>query len=167
MLQGHYALPDGAVTQDSWLALVAYLRYTVAYLDTATMRVREHGGQHHALTDANRWNDLVDEQVRTFAAVASLLRAEVPGETQLIRAMEARWRLTVLRRSALQGHRLACLSGTLRMGRTIAAFPALGATALSNVILSLSPRLFDRMRYRRGRHRLDELTMYGRETRNG
>jgi hypothetical protein len=167
MLQGRYALPDGVVTQDFWLALVAYLRCTVAYLDTATMLVREHGGQHHALTNANRWNGLVDEQVRTFAAVADLLRAEVPGETQLIRTIEARWRLTVLRRSALEGHRLACLSGTLRMVRTTLAFPVLRSTALSNIILSLSPRLFNRMRYRRGRHRLNDLTMYGRETRNG
>ncbi len=167
MLQGRYALPDGAVTQDFWLALVAYLRCTVAYLDTATLRVREHAGQQHALTDANRWHGLVDEQARTYAAIVDLLRAEVPGETQLIRVMEARWQLTVLRRSALEGHRLACLSGTFAMGRTIAAFPSLRSTALSNVILSVNPRLFNRIRYHRGRRRLDDLTLYGRETRNG
>jgi hypothetical protein len=155
------------VSQDFWLVLVAYLRCTVSYLDVATMRVREHAGQHHALTDANRWNGLVDEQVRMFAAVAVLLRADVPGETRLIRAMEARWRLTVLRRSALEGHRLACVTGTLRMAGTIAACPALRSTALSNIILSLSPRLFAWTRYRYGRRRLDALTRYGRETRNG
>ena len=37
MLQGRYALPDGAVTQDFWVVLVAYLRYTVSYLDVATI----------------------------------------------------------------------------------------------------------------------------------
>jgi glycosyltransferase involved in cell wall biosynthesis len=167
MLQGHYALPDGAVAQDFWLVLVAYLLYTVSYLDVATMRVREHGGQHHALIDANRWNGLVDEQVRMFAAVTALLRADVPAETLLIGVMEARWHLTILRRSALEGHRLACLIGTLRMVRTTATYPALRSTVLSNIILSISPRLFTWTRYRRGRHRLDNLTRYGREIRNG
>ena len=166
MLQGHYALPEGAVTQDFWVVLVAYLRYTVAYLDVATLHVREHGGQHHALTDANQWNGLVDEQVRVFSAMTALLRAEVPGETRLIQVMESRRQLTVLRRSALQGHRLACLAGTLRMGRTIVAFPSLRSTALSNVILSISPRLFGLTRYRQGRRRVNDLTRYGRETRN-
>ena len=163
MFQGHYALPEGAVTQDFWVVLVAYLKCTVAYLDVATLRVREHPGQHHALTDANEWEGLVEEQIRAFSAMTSLLRADVPGETQLIRVMEARLRLTTLRRSALQGHRFACLTGTFRMGRTIAAFPSLRSTALSNIILSVSPRLFGFVRYRQGRHRLDNLTRYGRE----
>ncbi len=163
MLQGRYALPDGAVTQDFWVVLVAYLRCTVSYLNVTTIWMREHKEQHHALTDANRWNGLVGEQARTFAAIADLLRTDVPGETQLIAVMEARWRLTVLRRSALEGHRFTCLTGTLRMGRTLAAFPALRSAAISNLILSLSPRLFNQMRYRRGRRRLDDLTLHGRE----
>jgi glycosyltransferase involved in cell wall biosynthesis len=167
MLQEHYALPDGAVSQDFWLVLVAYLRYTVSYLDVATMRVREHAGQHHALTDANRWNGLIDEQIGMFAAMVALLRADVPGEIRLIRALEARWRLTILRRSALEGHRLACVTGTLRMAGAIVTCPALRSTALSNIILSLSPRLFSWARYRHGRRRLDNLARYGRETRNG
>lgn len=167
MLQGHYALPDGVVTQDFWVVLVAYLRYTVSYLDVATMRVREHAGQHHALIDANQWNGLVYEQITMFGAVADLLRAEVPHETELIRTMEARWRLTVLRRSALEGHRLACVTGTLRMAGTIATYPALRSTALSNIILSLSPRLFAWIRYHRGRRRLQVLSRYGREEPNG
>ncbi|HWQ22023.1 MAG TPA: glycosyltransferase family A protein [Clostridia bacterium] len=167
MLQGHYALPEGAVTQDFWVALVAYLRYAVAYLDVATLRVREHPGQHHALTDANRWTGLVDEQVTTFSAVTELLRADVPAEARLIEVMEARRRLTVLRRSALEGHRLACLIGSVRMVTTVATHPALGSAMLSNVILSISPRLFAWTRYRHGRRRLDDLTRYGRETHGG
>ena len=167
MLQGRYALPDGAISQDFWLVLVAYLRCTVAYCDTATMRVREHAGQHHALTDANQWNGLVDQQVTMFSAVSALLSNDVPGETDLIRIMDARWRLMVLRRSALEGHRLACLTGTLGMGRTLAAFPALRSAATSNLILSLSPRLFSWVRYRRGRNRLQVLARYGREERHG
>ena len=163
MFQGHYALPEGAVTQDFWVVLVAYLRYTVAYLDVATLHVREHGGQHHALTSANQWEGLVDEQVKVFSAMTTLLRADVPGETQLIQVMEARWQLTVLRGSALRGHRFACLTGTLRMGRTIAAFPSLRSTALSNITLSVSPRLFGLVRYRQGRRRVNDLTRYGRE----
>jgi glycosyltransferase involved in cell wall biosynthesis len=166
MLQGRYALPEGAVSQDFWLALVAYLRYTVSYLDVATLCVREHGGQHHALADANRWDGLVDEQVRMFSAMTALLRADVPEETSLIEAMEARRRLTVLRRSALEGHRLACLIGTLRMARTTATYPALHSTVLSNITLSISPRLFAWTRYRHGRRRLDDLARYGREIRD-
>lgn len=167
MLQGRYALPDGAATQDFWVVLVAYLRCTVSYLNVATLWMREHRGQHHALTDANQWRGLVDQQVTVFSAVAALLSNDVPGETDLIRVLDARWRLRVLRRSALEGHRLACLTGTLKMGRTLAAFPPLRSAAASNVILSLSPRLFSWVRYRRGRRRLQVLARYGREERNG
>jgi glycosyltransferase involved in cell wall biosynthesis len=167
MLQGRYALPDGAVTQDFWVVLVAYLRCTVSYLNVATIWMREHRGQHHALTDANQWSGLVDQQVTIFSAIAALLNNDVPGETDLIRVMDARWRLMVLRRSALEGHRLACLTGTLGMGRTLVAFPALRSAATSNLILSLSPRLFSWVRYRRGRRRLQVLARYGREERHG
>ena len=167
MLQGRYALPEGAISQDFWLALVAYLRYTVSYLDVATLRVREHGGQHHALTDANRWDGLVDEQVRIFSAVTALLATDVPAETRLIEVMETRRHLMVLRRSALEGHRLACFTGTLRMARKTATNPALLSTVLSNISLSISPQLFAWTRYRRGRRRLANLSRYGRETRDG
>lgn len=157
MLQGAFRLPEGAVTVDFWIALAGYLRCTVACLDTISMSRRTHAGQHHLLASANLWHGIVDEQERMLQAVAELLEVVVPEEDDLISVMRARHQLAALRCAALRGHRLACLTGSLRIGGTAFAFPGLWSALASNLLIAVSPGLHNALKYGPARRRLARL----------
>ena len=157
MLQEAFRLPEGAVTVDFWIALAGYLRCRTAYLNTASMRRRSHAGQHHLLASANLWDGIINEQERMLQAVVELLEAVVPDEGDLISVMQARHQFSALRRSALQGHRLSCLMGSLRLAGSAFTFPGLWSALASNLLIAVSPGLHSALKYGPARRRLARL----------
>lgn len=164
LLTGMYALQAGMATPDVWVALAGYLRCKVAYLDVTSLRRTIHASQQHRLAEANLWPGLVAEQVATLDAIIQLLMQTIPGERSMIYVMRAKRRLLMLRGACSQQGRSACLAGSLALIPAALAFPALWITVLSNVLLAISPRLHDAVRYSRPRRRLAEASMHERST---
>lgn len=157
MLQEAFRLPEGAVTVDFWIALAGYLRCKTAYLNTVSMRRRTHAGQHHLLAGANLWDGIANEQDRMLQAVVELLESVVPDEGDLIRVMRVRHQFSALRRSALQGHRLSCLTGSLRLAGIVFTFPGLWSALASNLLIAACPGLHNAVKYGAARRRLARL----------
>ena len=157
MLGGLCRLPEGMVTVDFWIALAGYLRCTVAYLDTNSMRRRTHAGQHHLLAGANLWDGMAIQQNRMLRAVAELLEVAVPEEGRLIAVMRARSDLAALRCTALRGNRLTCLTRSLGLTGTAFRFPALWSAVASNLLIAVSPGLHNALKYGRARRHLAKL----------
>jgi hypothetical protein len=154
MLRGRFRFPDGSCGTDHWSAIAGYLQCVVAVLPTTSLVRRTHRNQQHALADANLWPGLLKEQEVMTDAIVHLLTDVTPAEQSMIAVMTARRRLIVLRGACREQHRLACLVGSLGMMRTAFLFPRLWPATFSNVLLAVSPRLHDAIRYGGARRRL-------------
>lgn len=165
LLSGTYAMPTGMTTPDFWVALVGYLRCCVAYFDVASLRRTTHSRQQHRLAQANLWPGLAGEHEVTADVIVHLLAQVVPGERLMIQAMHARWRLMALRRTCWGKGRLECLIGSLRTASVAFVSPVLWATIVSNVLLAISPSLFETIMYGRARWFLTHLRGQEQESR--